>query len=95
MMDGLDKAFLAIFGGITTLALVSVVISKNSGTAAVIQAGASALANVVAAATSPIGTAATNGNLGLNSFTLPSGQQGVQYGATFIPNIGNIIGSRQ
>jgi hypothetical protein len=71
-MDGLGKALLIIFGGVTTLALVSVVISRNSSAPAVIQAGATALASVISAATAPVATAATNGHLGTSTFTAPN-----------------------
>lgn len=91
-MSSLGNSLLVVFGGITTLALVSVVISKKSGAADVIQAASSALSTVVAAATNPVSTASTNGNLGLNTFTLPAGQGGFQSGSQFIPELGSLLG---
>jgi hypothetical protein len=74
-MNGLSAIWqeaLAIFGGVVTIAIISVIISKKSQTPAVLQAASSALANVVAAAVKPINTATTNGNLGQNPFTTPA-----------------------
>ena len=66
------KEVLAIFGGVVTIAIISVIISKKSQAPAVLQAASSALANVVAAAVKPVNTATTNGNLGNNPFTTPN-----------------------
>jgi len=63
---------MAIFGGVITLAILSVIVSKKSATAQDLQAASSALANVVAAAVNPVHTAQTNGNIGNNLFTLPN-----------------------
>lgn len=81
MLSDVWKELLAIFGGVVTIAIISVIISKKSQTPAVLQAASSALANVVAAAVKPVNTATTNGNLGNNPFTTPnvsplSGQPG-------------------
>jgi hypothetical protein len=73
-MDKIGNMILAIFGGVITLAIVSVVISKNSQSPQVLQGASSALANVVAAAVNPVHTAATNGNLGLTAFSTPATQ---------------------
>ena len=53
-MKDFEQLLLAIFGGVVTLAIISVIISKNSQTPQVIQAGASALGNVVATAVAPL-----------------------------------------
>lgn len=71
-MDKIGQVVLAIFGGVITLAIISVIISKKSQSPQVLQAASSALANVVAAAVNPVNTAATNGNLGLTAFSTPT-----------------------
>lgn len=71
-MGEFSKTVLSIFGGIVTLAIISVIISKKSQAPQVIQAGSTALAKIVSAAVNPVNTAGTNGNLGLNSFTTPN-----------------------
>jgi hypothetical protein len=71
-MDKIGSMIIAIFGGVITLAIVSVLISKKSSFPAAIQAGSSALANVVAAAVNPVNTASTNGNNGLTAFATPA-----------------------
>ncbi len=68
-MEEFGKVIFAVFGGIITLAIVSVVLSKSSQSPQVIQAGSTALAAVVAAAVAPVSKAATNGNLGANAFS--------------------------
>lgn len=71
-MGTVEKIILTIFGGIITLAIVSVVIGRNSRGPEVIQASGSFLSNIVAAAVAPINTASTNGNLGANFFSNPT-----------------------
>ncbi len=73
-MDRIGQVILAIFGGVITLSIVSVIVSKSSQSPQVLQASSSALANVVAAAVNPVHTAATNGNLGLTAFSTPATQ---------------------
>ncbi len=73
-MDRIGQVILAIFGGVITLSIVSVIVSKSSQSPQVLQASSSALANVVAAAVNPVNTAATNGNLGLTAFSTPATQ---------------------
>lgn len=68
-MDQIGKGLLAIVSMIFTLAIISVIISKKSGTPQVIQAAASALGNVIAAAVQPL---SGGSNIGLNTQTLPS-----------------------
>lgn len=84
-MADFEKLIMAIFGGVLTLAIVSVIISKKSQAPQVIQASASALSNVIGAAVNPVQTAATNGNNGANPFSTP------QSGSGF--DISGIIGS--
>jgi hypothetical protein len=71
-MDDLEKIILAVFGGIITLAIVSVFVGRNSRAPDVISASGAFLSNIVAAAVAPINTASTNGNLGANMFSNPS-----------------------
>lgn len=73
-MDRIGQVILAIFGGVITLSIISVIVSKSSQSPQVLQASSSALANVVAAAVNPVHTAATNGNLGLTAFSTPATQ---------------------
>jgi hypothetical protein len=69
-MEGFEKVILGIVGGALTLAIVSVVLSKNAQTPRVLQAASSALSNVIAAAVSPV--TGSNGHLGNSAFTTPS-----------------------
>lgn len=73
-MQEASKVFLSIFGAIVGLAILSVIISRNSQAPQVIQAGASALSNVIRAAVDPVATASTNGNPQMNAFSAPSFQ---------------------
>jgi hypothetical protein len=66
-MDDVTKVVTAIFGGVITLAIISTIIGRNSKAPAAIQATASAVGTVVAAAEGH----APSGNNGLNAFTLP------------------------
>jgi hypothetical protein len=61
-MDEAVKVAVGIFTGFVTLAIISVIISRQSQTPQVIQAVSSAVANIVAAAVNPVHTAATNAN---------------------------------
>lgn len=70
-MGDFSKTFLAIFGAIISLAIISVLISKKSRAPEAIGALSNGIARVVAAAVSPA-SAVTNGNLGANTFTTPS-----------------------
>lgn len=72
MASDVWQGILAIFGGVVTIAIISVVVSKKSNTAAVLQGASSFLDSVVAAAVKPVNTATTNGNLGANPFTTPN-----------------------
>lgn len=71
-MENVEKVIMAVFGGVIVLAIWSVIVSKKAQTPQVIQAASTALSQIVAAAVNPIATASTNGNLGLNPFSLPS-----------------------
>lgn len=80
-MDDVFKYIVAVFTGVVTLAIISVIISRKSQTPQVIQAAASALSNVVAAAVNPVNTASTNANLGAITFSTPTVQNSSPYGA--------------
>lgn len=60
MIDDMGRAALAIFGGIVTIAIVSVIVGRNSVAPQAIQATGGALAQIVQAAVSPQGTNAAN-----------------------------------
>ena len=68
-MEKIGEILIGIFTGTITVAIISVIVSRQSQTPQVIQAGASALANVVNAAVTPV---PTQGNPTLNSFATPS-----------------------
>src|ERR1700761_2272204 len=72
-MMGLSNAALAIIAGISPVAIVSVIVGRQSKAPAAIQATGQLLSNVVAAAVNTVSTAASNGNLGANTFTNPAG----------------------
>lgn len=62
-MNSLVEAVVTILAGITGVALLAVLVSKNSNTAGVIQAGASGYGNALSTALSPITGATTAANL--------------------------------
>ena len=68
-MEKFGEILIGIFTGTITVAIIAVIVSRQSQTPQVIQASASALANVVSAAVTPAPTA---GNPSLNSFSTPS-----------------------
>jgi hypothetical protein len=67
----LGQGLLGIAGFGFVLAIISVIVSKNSATPALINSLASAEAKIIAAAVNPA-SALTNGNNGLNTFTTPT-----------------------
>lgn len=73
-MDDFTKIITAIFGGVLTLAIISVVISKKSAAPQAIQAISSGIANIVGAAVNPAAT--NNGNNGTSMFSDPSSAGG-------------------
>lgn len=73
-MRDFGGSIIGIFGAVITLAIISVIISKKSRAPEAIQSLATGLAQVVAAAVNPASSAATNGNLGANSFSTPAFQ---------------------
>lgn len=65
-MNNAVSATLAIVGGIITLAIVSVLVSRNAQTPQVFSAAGGALSNVIGAAVSPVTGAGVSG--GSSSF---------------------------
>lgn len=80
-MDKVLPALLAVVGGIITVAIVSVLVSRNSQTSEALGAAGGFLSRVISAAVSPVATAATNGNPSNNAFGMPA-----------LPNIGTFGG---
>lgn len=68
-MNDIGSALVTVIGSVISLAIISVLVGTKSQTSAVLQAGGSALANVINAAVSP--AAGGSGNLGLSSFSTP------------------------
>lgn len=67
-MNQIGPVFLAVVGSVITLAIVAVVVAQQAQTATVIQAGGTALANVIAAAVKPVqGSGFTTFNNGVGS----------------------------
>jgi hypothetical protein len=72
-MDKAGQVIMAIFGGIITLAVLAVIVSRKSQTPEVLQAASSALANVVGAAVAPINTnSGSPPNNGNSTFSTPN-----------------------
>ena len=72
-MQDLENFVLLIFGGILTVAIVSVLVGSNSKFPAAIQATSSGLSNIVGTAVNSANSPANNGS---NSFSLPAGTMG-------------------
>lgn len=71
-MNDLAKGGLAIISGLFVIAIVSVIVGRNSTAPAGIAATSDALAKVIHAAVSPVTTAATNGQPLLSTFSTPA-----------------------
>lgn len=59
----MSDAFYKFLGGILVVAIIAVLISRNSKTAQVIQAAASAFSNILGTVVSPIGGGASAGSV--------------------------------
>lgn len=70
-MGEVSKLLLAVFGGILFLAIVSVIVGRNSKAPQAIASLSNGLAKVVAAAVQPVNTAGQNGNNGTSTYTTP------------------------
>jgi hypothetical protein len=53
-MDRIGPTFVVVVGGIITLAMLAVAVSKNAQTASVIQGAGTALSSVIGAAVAPV-----------------------------------------
>lgn len=69
-MDNFTSILLTIFGGIITLAIVSVIVSRKSNAPQAIQAIGGAVSNIVAAAVNPVSANYGYGNGG-STFSSP------------------------
>lgn len=58
---GIMPAIAAIIASIIGLAIIAVIVSKNANTSSVINAGGSALGNVISAAVSPVAGGSSTG----------------------------------
>lgn len=72
-MKDFGSALLAIFGGVISLAIVSVLVSQKAQTGSVIGAGGNALANVITAAVAPVTGASASVQTGSSSSTSING----------------------
>lgn len=70
-MKDFATVLLTIVGGILTLALVAVIVGRNSKAPQAIAATGQFVSNVIAAAVDPAATADTNGNPQRAAFTAP------------------------
>ena len=59
-MNAIGPGFVAIIGGILTLAMVAVVVAKNAQTSSVIQGAGTALSSVIGAAVAPVSGSTSN-----------------------------------
>jgi hypothetical protein len=65
-MNNIGPTFVIVVGGIITLAMVAVVVSKNAQTSTVIQGAGTALSSIIGAAVAPVsntGGAVTGGTV--------------------------------
>ena len=59
-MNNIGPTFVVVVGGIITLAMVAVAVSKNANTPAVFTGAGQALSSVIAAAVAPVSGSTTN-----------------------------------
>lgn len=59
-MQSIGPTLVIVVGGVITLAMLAVAVSKNAQTPAVIQGAGTALSSVIAAAVAPVATSTTN-----------------------------------
>lgn len=72
MNTDIGQGLAAIGGAIIAVAIVSVIVGRNSTAPKLISATGASFAKIIAAAVNPVGNAANNGNLGTNTFTTPA-----------------------
>lgn len=89
MLNELSSAALAVIGGAFTLAIISVLVSRQSATSDVIQASGSAVGNIIGKAVSPVtGTGSSSSSGGALS-TLNN----ISSGLSSFGNLANSFGS--
>jgi len=59
-MNNFGPTLIAVIGGIITLAIVAVVVSKNAQTPAVLQGAGAALSSIIGAAVAPVSSSGNN-----------------------------------
>ena len=59
-MSDIGPMFVAVVGGIITLAMIAVVVSQNAQTSTVIQGAGTALSSVIGAAVAPVSGSTTS-----------------------------------
>ena len=59
-MNSIGPGLIAIVGGIITLAMIAVAVSKNAQTSTVLTGAGTALSSVIAAAVAPVSASTTN-----------------------------------
>jgi hypothetical protein len=59
-MQSIGPTFVIVVGGIITLAMIAVVVSKNAQTSTVIQGAGTALSSIIGAAVAPVSGSTTN-----------------------------------
>jgi hypothetical protein len=59
-MDRIGPTLVIVIGGVITLAMVAVVVSKNAQTSSVIQGAGTALSSIIGAAVAPVSGSTTN-----------------------------------
>jgi hypothetical protein len=63
-MQNIGPTLIVVFGGIITLAMIAVAVSKNAQTSQVISGAGSALSSVITAAVAPVSGSGTGGTFG-------------------------------
>ena len=59
-MQSIGPTFVIVVGGVITLAMIAVVVSKNAQTSTVIQGAGTALSSIIGAAVAPVSGSTTN-----------------------------------
>lgn len=90
MLNELSSAALAVIGGAFTLAIISVLVSRQSATSDVIQASGSAVGNIIGKAVSPVtgtGSSGSGGSSGVGVL------QQISSGLGSVNSLANSFGS--
>lgn len=67
-MERIGPTFVIVVGGVITLAMIAVVVSKNAQTSTVIQGAGTALSSIIGAAVAPVSGSTTSfGSTGVNA----------------------------